>query len=364
MAFCNISLAEKSDDELLRDCLRKNEMSGSISVSFETEPSFFNALSVQGGESQVIIGKTENGEIIGFGVRSIKQAYVNGEIVDIGYLSGLRVNPEFRNNSFLARGYKFFRELDQDRRVHFYLTTIIEDNETARRVLESGRAGLPNYIPIDAISTFFIKPRARKVIPKHEIVKGNDIPLEEIVDFMNEHGSNKQFYPYYGTSDFNSSRLRDLRQDDFYVAVKRNEILGVVVKWDQESFKQTRVTGYDWKMQIAKPLINLASGFSNIPKLPRKGNLLHYFYAAFPTIKDNNPQVLESLLNEVASDSENQGYDYFTIGLTQSDPLSRAVKPFNPREYRSVVYLVSFDKTKEDLRYLNGKIPYLELGTL
>ena len=122
-----ISLADRSDDDLLRECLKKNEMSGSISVAFETEPSFFDALSVQGIESQVIIGKTENEEIIGFGVRSIKPVYVNGEIVDIGYLSGLRVNPEFRNNSFLVRGYKFLRKLDQDERVPFYLTTIIED---------------------------------------------------------------------------------------------------------------------------------------------------------------------------------------------------------------------------------------------
>jgi len=359
-----ISLADRSDDDLLRECLKKNEMSGSISVAFETEPSFFDALSVQGIESQVIIGKTENEEIIGFGVRSIKPVYVNGEIVDIGYLSGLRVNPEFRNNSFLVRGYKFLRKLDQDERVPFYLTTIIEDNNIARRVLESGRAGLPNYMPLDVLSTFFIKPRSKKNKLERTIVRGNEVALEDILNFMNGEGKNKQFSPYYEVSDFGSVRLRGLDQNDFYVAVDGNEIVGVVAKWDQELFKQTRVVGYDRKMHLARPFINLVSNLSNIPNLPKVGELLHHFYAAFPTTKDNNPKILESLLGEMASDTQNKDYDHFSIGLTQNDPLVKAVKPFSPREYRSMVYLVSFNSMDHNSRYLNGKIPYLELGTL
>lgn len=94
-------------------------------------------------------------------------------------------------------------------------------------------------------------------------------------------GSKKQFYPYYEITDFSSPRLRDLNRDNFYIAVDGSEILGVVAKWDQESFKQTRIVGYDRKMQIARPFINLVSKFSNIPNLPKAGDLLHYFYASF-----------------------------------------------------------------------------------
>ena len=364
MTICKISLAEESDEELLRNCLRSNEMPGTISVAFESEPNFFDAINIQGTKTQVVVGKTENNKVIGFGTRAIRPVYVNGEVIDVGYLSGLRVNPEFRNNSFLARGYKFFRELDSDGKVPFYLTTIIEDNVVARRILESGRASLPNYIPIDRLSTFIIKTGKRESRKVHEVVKGNEVRLEEIVGFMNEHGRDKQFFPYYDESDFGTGRLRGLNQCDFYVAIEGDEILGVVAKWDQESFKQTRVTGYDWRMQVARPLINLSSRFSNIPKLPKEGELLHYFYASFPVIRENDPTILSSLLNEVASDPQNRGYDYFTLGLTENDNLREAIKPFHPRVYPSRVYLVSFDKSKEDLKYLNGRTPYLEVGTL
>lgn len=364
MAFCNIGLARESDEKLLRECLRSNEMSGAISVAFESEPNFFNAINIQGTETQVVVGKTEDDRIIGFGTRAIRPVYVNGEVMDIGYLSGLRINPEFRNNSFLAKGYKFFRDLDSDGKVPFYLTTIIEDNVVARRILESGRASLPNYIPIDKLSTFIIKTGKRKGRKVHEVVKGSEVGLEAIVGFMNEHGRDKQFFPYYNESNFGTGKLRGLNQGDFYVAIEDDEILGVVAKWDQESFKQTRVTGYDWRMQVARPLINLTSKFSNIPKLPKEGQLLHYFYASFPVIKENDPTILSSLLNEVASDQQNRSYDYFILGLTEKDNLIEAIKPFHPRVYPSIVYLVSFDKSKEDLKYLNGKTSYLEVGTL
>lgn len=364
MTICNMSLATNQDDEILRECVKNNEMKGSISVAFETEPSFFDSISVQGRESQVMVGKTEEGDLMGLGVRSIKQVYINEKVMDIGYLSGLRVNPEFRNNSFLSGAYKFFKKLDQDGKVPFYLTTIIEDNAIARRILESGRGGLPNYMPFGFLSTFIIKPQTKKNNKRYEIIKGNNMPLENIVNFLNKEGSKKQFYPHYKTSDFNSIRLRGLKQEDFYLAMEGNNIIGTIAKWNQESFKQTRIVKYDKKMKITRPFINLISKFSNIPNLPKAGDLLHYFYAAFPTTKNNNPEILESLLCEVASDPENKEYDYFALGLSKMDSLAEAAKLFTPRTYNARLYVVSFDKTKDNLKFLNGKIPYLELGTL
>lgn len=363
MTKFNAVLATISDDQLLRQCIKNNELKGSISISFETEPSFFDALNVQGKESQVVIVKSEK-EIAGFGIRSIKPMYVNEEIIDVGYLSGLRVNPRFRNNYFLIKGYKFFKELDKDGKVPFYLTTIIDDNEVARKILGSGRAGLPNYIPIDIYSTFVIKPQSKKIEQKHDIVRGNELSLEEIINFINSEGGKKQFYPYYKISDFNSARLRGISQNDFYIATKGSKIVGVIAKWDQDQFKQTRIIRYNRKMRIAKPFINLASRFLNIPHLPDEGELLHYFHAAFPITKENNTFILSELLSTIASDEENRSYDYFTIGLTKNDPLVEAVKQFSHREYRAKMYVVSFDKTAEDIRFLKGRTPYLELGTL
>ncbi|MDO8509299.1 MAG: hypothetical protein Q7S27_06490 [Nanoarchaeota archaeon] len=360
----SICLVDKEDDAQLRECMRLNEMPGAISIAFETEPSFFDALSVLGKEQQVVAGKTDDGNLMGFGVRSIREAYVNGEMVDIGYLSSLRGHPKYRGGTFIARGFKKFRELDKDGKVPFYITTIVEDNIAAKKILEKTRVAMPFYYPIDTLSTFLIKPQRSKMKNEYEIFRGDSLSLEEIVEFMNREGKNKQFYPHYQETDFGSCRLRNLEKEDFYIASKDDKIVGVVAKWDQESFKQTRVVDYDKKTKIARAFINLASRFSNIPHLPKAGELLHYFYAAFPTVKDNNPRILKELLSAMASDRENKEYDYFTLGLTEKDPLREGVKSFSPREYKSRIYMVSFDKSRENLKFLNGRIPYLELGTL
>ena len=359
-----IELASREDDKHIRKCLKENAMQGEISVTFETEPSYFDALSVQGKENRVIIGRTNDGRIMGFGSIAIKPVFINGEVINVGYLSGLRVNKEFRRNLFLLRGYQLFRDVDPSLNVPFYLTTIIEDNLEARRTLESGKAGMPQYNFFGTLSTFLVKPRKSSSKKKINIVRGNEVSLEDMVKFMNKEGSKKQFYPCIEENDFGSDYLRGLSQEDFYVALNGSEIIGLVAKWDQESFKQTRVVGYDRKMRFARPFINLASRFTKIPRLPSEGELLHYFYVSFPVVKDNNPEIMESLLSEVTSDPKNRHYDYFTIGTMENDTLTQSVRAFNPREYRSRLYLVSFDKNPEDLRFLNGMIPYLELGSL
>ncbi len=361
MTKFTIGLATRGDDALIRKCLRDNSIPGSISVTLETEPSFFDSLSVIGVESQVIVSKCDE-EVMGLGIRSIKKIYFEGKEKKVGYLSGLRGYSKFRNNVFLSCGFKFLRELDRDDKVPFYLTTIIEDNYDARKILESARAGLPYYFPLDILSTFVIKPKKRKIKRKYEIIKGDEVDLEKIVNFMNVEGSKKNFYPCIEVSDFFTERLRCLNQDDFYLAVNGDEILGIVGRWNQESFKQTRVISYDKLIKFSKPFINISSAFSNIPRLPNEGEKLKYFYCAFPTVKDNDPDVLESLLNEISNDNIN--FDYFTIGLTKSDPLVESVKSFSGRKYDSIIYLVTFNKTPEDKIYLNERIPYLELATL
>ena len=73
---------------------------------------------------------------------------------------------------------------------------------------------------------------------------------------------------------------------------------------------------------------------------------------------------MQELLSRLASDPQNQNYDYFSIGFMDSDKLQESVRSFNPREYKSRLYLVSFNKTLEDFRSLNGKVPYVEIGSL
>src|SRR5262249_41757376 len=125
-------LATREDDAELRAILAATPMPGRIAVSFRREPGFFDAAVVDGPFHQVVASQDKNtGRIIGFGCRSVRDRYVNGRPMPVGYLSGLRALPEYRGLGLLARGYAFFRELHRDGKAPVYLTTIAEDNEVA-----------------------------------------------------------------------------------------------------------------------------------------------------------------------------------------------------------------------------------------
>ena len=84
----SIEIAKESDDFDLREILRNTKMQGDISLSFETEPSFFNAISILGEKQTVLsIRDIQKNKIIGFLIRSVKNVYINQKIVKVGYLS-------------------------------------------------------------------------------------------------------------------------------------------------------------------------------------------------------------------------------------------------------------------------------------
>ena len=71
----SIEIAKESDDFDLREILRNTKMQGDISLSFETEPSFFNAISILGEKQTVLsIRDIQKNKIIGFLIRSVKKS--------------------------------------------------------------------------------------------------------------------------------------------------------------------------------------------------------------------------------------------------------------------------------------------------
>src|SRR5690606_32452819 len=119
-------------------------------ISFQNEPSYFAAARIGSQLTQTIVVRDTasrgDAEIVGMATRSVRNAWVNGTSMDIGYLSSLRLKPEVRSTRILARGYQFLKELHEtDHRVPWYYTSIISDNIPAIRTLTSGRAGLPHY---------------------------------------------------------------------------------------------------------------------------------------------------------------------------------------------------------------------------
>ncbi len=76
---------------------------------------------------------------------ALMPVHLNGNAVSLGYLGGLRVNPKYRHRiRILKNGYDSIRSITSRLgTTPFMFTTIVSENQAARRLLEAGLKGMP-----------------------------------------------------------------------------------------------------------------------------------------------------------------------------------------------------------------------------
>lgn len=364
-------LATEADDAGLRRLLRENPMQGSISLSFEREPNYFDASFVEGPFHQTLVAReTDTGEMIGFGNRSVRPMFVNGTVQEIGYMSQLRIHPKYGGGLYLARGlaqgFKLYHDLHEDRRVSFYLMSVIDDNFPAKRLLTSGLPEYPHAQEYARMFTYAIYPMRRKrdlPLPRSlQLMRGSDQYANAIVECLNRNGARKQFAPYW-TCD--SLFIANVSPSDFFVAFDGECVVGCLACWDQSAFKQTVVRGYSGSLARWRKFINLLSRLGIAPYLPEPNTPLRYSYASHLAIDDDDPSVFAALLRALYNHNLERRYSYFMLGLVESNPLREIVEVYRPLTYISQLYLVAWDDGIDAVGNVDKKLtPTPEIAVL
>jgi len=370
MTRFQFELAAPADDEELRGVLARTPMDGEMVVSFRREPSYFAAGVVAGPFRQTVVGRdTQCGRIAGFGERSIRDCYVSGVAHPVGYLSSLRVLPEYRNLGLIARGYRYFRNLDADGRTTIYLTTIAEGNERALTLLTSGRAGLPAYHAAGSYLTLAL-PAAGGAMGQANapvaVRSATPDDLPAVLEFLRTEGSRRQFFPCLGAADFlePDCMFRNLAVDDLLLALRNGQIVGTLGVWDQRTFRQSVVERYSARLRWLRPWYNLQARLRTQPLLPPPGKPLEYAVAALPVVADDDRAVFAVLVSAAARRTASLSVPYLLVGLHETDPLLPEVRRRAIASYVTRLYYVCWPDTDVDLQALGARVPYLELGTL
>jgi hypothetical protein len=372
MSQFEFSLATLEHDAQLRQLLRSTPTAGRVSLAFAREPSYFAATPVDGRQVQVgVVKERDTGRIIGMGSRAVGTRFVNGRPTPVGYLGGLRLLPAYRGRAgLLARGYRYFRTLHEDGEVAFYLTTIAAANKPALEALTAGRAGLPTYEPWGEFFTLAINPAhaaARGAIDEQITVRrATHSDRDLILEFLKAHGPRRQFFPAYEPPDLfaDGGWLSGLRPGDVQLAFRTDRLVGTLGAWDQHSFKQIRVHGYDRWLALSRPLYNAAAALQRRPKLPAVGDSIRGRYGALLVVADDDQTVFRRLLGATGRDLVRRGETLLLLGLHVSDPLLPLVRDYSGEEYVTLVYLVYWRDSPPPLDDLRERVPYLELGCL
>lgn len=364
----SFDLATPEDDLALRQLLQSIRMDGVICVSFRREPNYFAAHHCEGDFVQVITARDRtSGQIVGMGSRSVRDRYVAGVPRSVGYLSGLRIHPRYRGGTMLARGYQYLKQLDQDQRAEFYVTTIAIENKPATVALLGGRAGLPFYIQIGRLNTWIIPKR--KIPPRKTArcsvrpVTEND--LDSLMSFLEQFSMTRALFPCYQKGDFAfpSRTFEGMRRNDLKGLWMDDQLVGTLGMWDQRGVKQYVVEKYEWWLGWTRPLYNVGAALTGRVRIPPPGASLPLVTGALPLATERGVEAFGDLVDSVAFGLPNDA-DAIMIGLCEEDPLTEVLRSRTIQKYQTGIYVVSWDGDKLPAIVRSMNLPYLELGTL
>jgi len=362
------ALAQSQDNAELRSFLVNNPVLGNMEVTFEREPDFFAGLEIRGDLNQTIAVRDLNkGKIAGIASRSLAKAFVNGEPTEVGYLSDLRLSPEYRSGSLLARGYRFLKALHADGRALLYTTAIFAENARALATLTAGRAGLPSYHPMGCLNCSGINIGRTKppFEARCDIERGSLALLPQIVDCLNRNNARKQFAPLHTCEEFLlGRRWRDFQLSDFYVAVRNGKVIGVISQWNQRRFKQTRLIRYSGNLRWLVPMAKLTHQVLNGRRFPEIGEELRSFYVSFVAVDDDDVSVFRALLRVLYRDAVTSDAMFALTSLHQEDPLRTALEDYSLTPFCARIYCVCYSDGERVFSNLDNRVPYLEAATL
>ncbi len=297
-------VATPADDDVVRALLRETAMPSWADMAIEREPSSYD---------WAVLAE-ENDDVIGVYTASVLPAHVDGHAQRLGYLGGLRVRAQHRRRiRHLRDGYASVPALAREQ-VPWWFTTIGADNVIARRLLEAGVRGLPQYHFRGEYVTFALPAsRGRR---RNIWRRGADVALHNDL-----------------ASQFQCSPVLD---DDIVDRVGNFFVCdgGVAALWDQRAFK--RIVAARYRTPSLIPIYNAYAKLARRIPLPRQGHALDHTFIAFFAMQSPTVEAIEDLLTHCTT-------PIATIGMHAENPLRDIVQHFKPMSTRSRVYAVAFD---------------------
>lgn len=364
-------LAGPPDDADLRALLRHNPLPGGITLSLEREPDFFLGATIEGDRFQTLVCRDgDAGAAVGLAGRAVLEGFLNGEARPLGYLGQLRIDTGYRGRRHILReGFLYLRTLHEADPVPLYATTIIADNAAALAALEKDRDWKPSYRRHDDFVTLALfVGRRRTAHPPAGVVLRNaraaDVPA--LAACLQRNYARYQLAPVWTAERLASAtRTRDLRPEDFLLALDGNRIIGCAALWDQQRFKQSVVRGLHGPLRWARPLYNALVPLSGFPRIPATGEPLPHAYISHIAVDDDDPDVGLALVGALREQARPRGYAYLTLALGERHPLLAPLQArFRHIVYRARAYVAHWPDGDAAYAALDDRPLHLELSTL
>lgn len=356
-------VALASLDQQIRSLVRASKMpSPYIELDYQTEPSFFSALSVYGHRHDMILVRPPGFEnLAGLGIRSVSRAYLGGKIVDLGYLHHLRFLPEIRGGSFLLRGYKALRQVFNQHPVSATLTAILEDNRPARAALENQRAGgiMPVYRPVSRFLSALIPlrgpgarwPQRCRATPDNSgrVRKLTPADLPQLLALFAAAGHCNDGSPAYVAADFanpGAGRLGGLDITSMIGIFSGSILHAAMGVWNQQTYKQIVLSHLCMPLLAIRNAWQAGSALWGTCPIPAVGEKVDSVLLDPWVIRPGfERKLMPELLAAAVRAAQSQGALFAALGVAEKNPAINAVKSVFFLPYWSIIYQVFWPET-------------------
>jgi len=287
--FKIIQNSDYSDE--ITNILDEEEMESPVQVKYEKVPNLFESLQKDSEKTPIIvIGiDVKTGNLVGVGACSI---FKN----NIGYLNSFRIKKEYRNKVNFGKAYEMLITEAKKLGVKNIITTILEENKIAQKILTKRRKSMPIYEFYKNIVFLSLKN-----------VKKGDLTVkdEEILNYGNF---------------------------EIYLKNKTNK------KYVVTDYKKIYNFLYKFRKVIA---------FFGYPEMPEINKISNFLYVDF-VLKNKNAdeEKNKNEFRKAVKFIQNKGYncDFFMIGSYENSFLEKNLDKMKVFKYKSKMYRVFYEK--------------------
>lgn len=367
----------KDNDREILSFLKRQRMQGKIQLFLDRTPSFFDSLDVEGQKVKVMsLRHPDSNQLMCLGCMAEKNYWINGRQQEekVGYLSSLRIDPQFQSMGLLSKASQFLQaEHEANHPDRIYLSTILEENVLAKKILTAPRPGVPNYEDLGLLITGFF-PVAKKIWTNRlqesdgrlTVRKANTTDLPQLAAYWKMESVKRQLVPIYTETDFLSETgiLRGLNVEDILLAFRDQNIVGCLALWDQSAYRRWVINSYAPSIKLTKGIFNFVAPFLNRPKLPKENEPFQYRIVSLISIQNDDLNVFESLLHELWK-TQVENDLVISIGFHERDPLFKIIRPKIKQKLLSRLYLTHWpDDRSLAKKFDRTQVPYVEFGSL
>jgi len=338
--------ATPDDDASLRQVLREISMDSWVNVSTEHEPSYFESSNIFGVTETILASSDDhNQSTVGICSSVSMPVYINGMAKDAGYLSELRVLPEYRHKlSVIRNGFKSIEALNQQHT--YWFTSIAKENSTARRLLEANLKGMPAYQPRGELLTIALpvcdKLKRNLLVPATE----EDIPA--LVEFYRSHNAGFQYAPVISEQWLRGlDGQTGLRVQDFWLLKDKGAIKAACAIWDQRKLKQSVVRGYRFPLNIIRQAYNLYAKLSGRVALPAVGDKINYIFIAFLAVSGEASKHTKAIVTTARKLVKEKGANVAMLGVSTQNPIASYLETIPHHAYSTIIESVTWPTYRE-----------------